>query len=49
MQHLVDTNDLSMEQIGQIIEDARRFKAHYPPQPEHEALLKWLPNGWGLL
>ena len=39
MQHLVDTNDLSMEQIGQIIEDARRFKAHYPPQLLKDKLL----------
>jgi len=32
MQHLVDTDDLSIEQIKQIISDAKSFKAHKPPQ-----------------
>jgi len=32
MQHLVDTDDLSIQQIKQIISDAKSFKANKPPQ-----------------
>ncbi len=39
MQHLVDTNDFSTVQIKQIIEDAKAFKAHYPPQLLKDKLL----------
>jgi aspartate carbamoyltransferase catalytic subunit len=39
MQHLVDTNDFSDEQIAQLLTDAKNFKADYPPQLLHNKLL----------
>jgi len=39
MQHLVDTNDLTDIQIENLLSDAKRFKAHPPPQLLHDKLL----------
>ena len=39
MQHLVDTNDFSDAQIEQLLQDAKNFKAHRPPQLLHDKLL----------
>ncbi|MCF6244804.1 MAG: aspartate carbamoyltransferase catalytic subunit [Sulfurovum sp.] len=39
MQHLVDTNDFSNAQITQLLQDAKSFKAHRPPQLLHDKLL----------
>ena len=39
MQHLVDTNDFSDEQIAQLLTDAKNFKADYPPQLLYDKLL----------
>jgi aspartate carbamoyltransferase catalytic subunit len=39
MQHLVDTNDLNKEQLDTLLDDARRFKLHRPPQLLHDKLL----------
>ena len=39
MQHLIDTTDLSDKQIAQILDDAKRFKDHYPPQLLHNKLI----------
>ncbi len=39
MQHLVDTNNFSDDQIKQLLQDAKSFKAHRPPQLLHDKLL----------
>ena len=39
MQHLVDTNDFTDTQIQNLLEDAKRFKAHRPQQLLHDKLL----------
>jgi len=39
MQHLVDTNDLTDLQIQNLLDDAKNFKAHRPPQLLHDKLL----------
>ena len=39
MQHLVDTNNFSDEQIADLLHDAKIFKAQRPPQLLHDKLL----------
>lgn len=39
MQHLVDTNDLTNMQIQNLLDDAKSFKAHRPPQLLNDKLL----------
>jgi len=39
MQHLIDTNNLTQEQIRDLLEDAKRFKAQRPPQLLKDKLL----------
>ena len=39
MQHLVDTNDFTTEQITRIMSDAKAFKAEMPPKLLHDKLL----------
>ncbi len=39
MQHLVDTNNFSEEQIAQLLHDAKTFKAQCPPQLLRDKLL----------
>jgi len=39
MQHLVDTNDLTDQQIQNLLDDAKAFKTQRPPQLLNDKLL----------